>query len=671
VHRLVISHDLYASFTDSKVQPSGEALSIHLTEGCAISGNIFDAVSQAAIPGAVVSVHDSGGELKRSITDAAGSYHVRGISEARRGTTHLNVEAEGFQRISNHKVEVAEGTVTSGQDFHLERNGTVRGIAIDADGKPIAGVRISSRREHPTNAVVVNVGRSTISAADGSFSIEQVEPGEETFLEGTHSGYLTSRGELFAVVPGEEIQGLELVMRLGGAVSGRVVDDAGNPVPNATVGAKEEMVSATNPATLSNKVYADGEGRFTLHRLEAGELTLLCAAKGYLTVEVTGLEVKEGRTTVDVEVRLTRGATIAGTVRNVLGEPIHGARVTVIDSSEGLKKLTTSTDTSGMYRFDELGYLPVDVEAEATGYAKVRRSEQAVNQEGIDFVLESFGGLRGTVFAESGEPLHAFAVTPKLIDLDGRAKSRVASKTFTNTSGAWDFDSLQPGVYEVMIGAPGYAPEVLENIVVYSERITDCPAVSLGEGGRVSGFIYDARSGEPIAGATISVVGGNRHFLPRVETQPEAPGARRDQTTSREDGTFDFIGLNSGQVTIKVEHRLYMSEVVRDVQSGQRDLQIPLYSGGTIEGVVTNRDGSPAADIQLLLSSGGLGHDRRIVTDRKGMYSATGLPEGSYEIRPTEFGRKDVSKSELPTDAYLVEVVAGETVVLDITLNTK
>ncbi len=667
-YRLVVSHDDFATFVENKLRPSGETISVQLSQGCAITGGVFERATGEAIVGAQVTVHDIGGEQKTGITDAFGNYFVKGISETRRGVAHLNVEKLGYERVSNHKVEVAEGTVTEGIDHFLDRNGIVRGRVVDARGNPVIGVNVAARRNHSSNAVVVNVGNRAFSEPDGSFVIEQVQTGEGTFLEGTHSDFLKSQSEQFIVAAGEEVTGLELVMRLGGALSGRVVDENGRPIAEATVGAKDDLMSVVNPASLTNKVYTDASGNFTLQRLEAGEQVLLCAAKGYLTVEVTGHDVQEGRETQNVEIVMATGAFLAGTVRNSLGDPIAGARVTVIDTSAGLKKLTTSTDTSGAYRFDELGYFPVEVEAEATGFSKVRLFDQPVNSDRIDFVLEAFGSISGVVYTESGEALRAFSVTPKHVDPnDQRAKSRVPSRTFTTRDGVYSFDGLQPGTYEVMIGAPGYAAELLDNVVVSSNRNTELPAVALGAGGKISGVVYDAVDGGSIPGATVTVVGGIRHFLQDPTTGASSQRGRPDQVSVLEDGSFQIIGLASGKVTLRVEHRNYMTEMITDVHSGTSNLEIALVAGGSIEGTVSSADhGKEMSGLQILLSGEQRGQDRRVVTDRRGRFSITGLDSGMYTLRVTNFGRpgQEVDLPSAPT--YKVEVVAGETTIFDI-----
>ena len=660
-YRLVVSHDEYATYVQPRMTTSDQSVSVHLTEGCAISGGIYEEETGTPIAGAMVSIHDTGGEQKWGLTDAGGQFFVRGISETRRGVVHLNVEKEGYERVSNQKIEVAEGTVTEGVDHFLKRNGLVRGTVVDANGTPVAGVAISARRSHPNNAVVVNVGKMTTSGPDGSFVVDQVQTGVGTFLEGTHGDYLKSQSEMFDVAPGQDVVGLQLVMRLGGALSGRVVDENGVAIFEAIVGAKDDVMSVVNPQSLTNKVYTDSNGEFTLRRLEAGEQALLIAAKGYLTLEITGYEVEEGRTTTNVEVRMTAGAYVTGLVRNELSEPIVGARVTAIDTSDGLRKLTSTTDSNGEFRFEELGRFPIDIEAEAMGYGKVRITEQPVNSDNVEFVLEAFGSVCGQVFTENGEALRAFSVSPKMVDTTGRARPRHPSRTFQSQDGTYCFEGLDPGTYEVVIGAPGFAPEIVEGVIVGSNRVTDVPAVSLGMGGRIAGLVYDATTGTPVPGATVTVVGGARHFLDDATTGPSSRRNRRDQVAVLEDGSFEIIGLKSGRVTLKIEHRSYMTEIVQDVTSGTTDLEIPLSAGGSIEGVVTGDGGKIQPGMQILISSPQPGGDRRVVTDRRGRYSVSGLPSGLYTLRISNFGRPG-GRSDLDGDTptYEVEVFAGE-----------
>jgi hypothetical protein len=63
----------------------------------------------------------------------------------------------------------------------------------------------------------------------------------------------------------------------------------------------------------------------------------------------------------------------------------------------------------------------------------------------------------------------------------------------------------------------------------------------------------------------------------------------------------------------------------------------PTYAGGpvTISGNVTTVDGAPVPGIMVTLAGSQEGH---IVTDNSGYYVFSGLPPGSYAIRPTGGG---------------------------------
>jgi len=61
----------------------------------------------------------------------------------------------------------------------------------------------------------------------------------------------------------------------------------------------------------------------------------------------------------------------------------------------------------------------------------------------------------------------------------------------------------------------------------------------------------------------------------------------------------------------------------------------PAYAGITISGYVTDTRGAPVPGITVLLAGT---HQGQVVTDDTGAYVFSGLPPGSYSIRPTGYG---------------------------------
>ena len=223
----------------------------------------------------------------------------------------------------------------------------------------------------------------------------------------------------------------------------------------------------------------------------------------------------------------------------------------------------------------------------------------------------------------------------------------------------FQFDGLEPGLYNVIIGAPGFAQAVIEGVAVNSNQWVDMQTVRLGQGGRVLGQIIDANTNQPVAGAKVTVVGGSRNFL--TSTIQSRGGGRKGQVMTGPDGYFEFIGLSVPQVDLKVEHRAYITEVVDDVLSGTADLVVAIGTGGIIEGRVVDSNGEFVAGVQVLLSGGVKGTDSRTQTDRKGFFTFPGLPTGEYTVRVTNFGTatQKIPLSDAPT--FQVRLQAGST----------
>ena len=665
-YRLVVSFEDYATHQQLRIRPSAEPLSIQLSQGAAISGGVFDAETSEPIAGAVITVNDVADVKKSAVTDSSGTFYVRGVTEQRRPVAYLNVDAPGYMRSGNVEASVAEGVETTGQNFYLERNGVVTGIVLDANGSPLQGVSVSARKMHSEqNPVVVNAAPPVMSQADGSFEVVEVSPGTEMFVEGTHAQFLTTQSETFDLMAGGSLTNVTLTMKVGGAISGIVVDESGVPLEGAIVAVRDEWLGDVNPESLPNKTVSDAAGQFSIKSLPSGYHNLICAMNGFLTVEKSEIIVEEGMNTANIELRLTQGAVLAGLVTDFSGNPIEGARVVAIDTSDGLRKISKSSDLTGRFSFDNLGQFPVDLAVEKNGFAEIRLFEVPVNGDEIIVQLEALGGLRGTVLQEDGSPLRAFSVSPRIIVGD-KPTTKVPARTFQPEDGFFQFDGLAPGRYSVIIGAPGFAQATIDDVVIRSNDWFDVQTIRLGQGGRVLGQIIDSNSNQPVAGAKVTVIGGTRNFLTSTIRTGSSP--RKDQIMTGPDGYFEFIGLSVPQVDLKIEHRAYITEVVTDVLSGTSDLIVAIGTGGIIEGRLFETNGDSVPGVQVLLSGGVKGTDARTQTDRKGFFTFPGLPTGTYTVRVTSFGttQRKISLNDAPT--FEVFLPAGTTEFLEIEL---
>ena len=150
-----------------------------------------------------------------------------------------------------------------------------------------------------------------------------------------------------------------------GTIKGVVTTADAQPRPLRRV-----RVTVTGPAVQPPRVFVTGdEGTFVFDRLPAGRVTLMAAKDGYVTMNYgaprpgrPGTMVQlAGSQTIDLALRLPRGAVIAGTITDVDGLPAAGVQVVALTSrfigASGERHLVPapvpyrcSTDDRGMYR---------------------------------------------------------------------------------------------------------------------------------------------------------------------------------------------------------------------------------------------------------------------------------------------------------------------------------
>ncbi|MBN1418165.1 MAG: carboxypeptidase regulatory-like domain-containing protein, partial [Planctomycetes bacterium] len=622
--------------------PGDREIEIRLEGGAQIAGTVVDAETGEPIPEARISVRDVSDVTRETFTDERGQYLVGGLSEGRAGERMVNVDALGYARISNQPIQIQKGKLTEGVDFRLYRTGGVSGVVVNDAGAPVIRARVFVRRQDGEAAVVRNLG-SGVTNADGRFRMLTIEPGAGCSLLAQHSMYLDSQSEPFEILPGVEYADLKIVMAAGGAVSGRVVDGEGRPIEGATV--KAQLVSeGLDVNFMSGKtVRSDGNGAFLVGGLEPGAYIAAAEAAGYLTRSVTGVQVVSGRTTADIEIRLGEGSSVAGRVMDPAGEPISGATVTVTDTSEGSRREVRTTNARGEFRIDSLGQSPVEIEVKMDGYQTARRPGVPVNSEGLEFILERLGTMRGTAYDETGNPVTAYSVRPEMVSGDASSAAE-GLKTITAASndGVFEYKGLAAGTYRVYLRAPGYAGVTIEGIQVRPGETAVVPDAVLSAGGILDGQVVDAR-GRAIEGAQVSIVGGASAF--RRSARPTDAGAGASvisRVRTGPDGRFEFAGLRDGVVKLSVEHPAYITAYEDGIdvtlRTAARGRRIVLEAGAEIAGVVVDGAGKARPDASVYLQTEGRSVDRQ-VSDADGRFRFGGLAPGLYVVRVHEFAR--------------------------------
>ena len=130
-----------------------------------------------------------------------------------------------------------------------------------------------------------------------------------------------------------------------GSITGRVVDESGQPLPNAQV-----FVEPVEGTRRTAPTSTDREGIFRITDLEPVTYRVHASMPAYINAsdEQASDPPKQYKIGDSVTVVLTKGGVITGRVTTATGDPIIGIRVRAMRSSEMVRE--SPTDDRGIYR---------------------------------------------------------------------------------------------------------------------------------------------------------------------------------------------------------------------------------------------------------------------------------------------------------------------------------
>jgi len=403
--------------------------------------------------------------------------------------------------------------------------------------------------------------------------------------------------------------------RSTGDISGTVTDAlTGTAVAGATV-------SATAAEGSGSATTAD-DGTYTIKDLEPSDnYTVKASKSGYVDKSVSGVKVKKGEVTKDVNFALSETPTegaISGTVRGPGGAAVSD--VLVEASQGGTTKGSATTGSDGKYTIDalEAGTYDVDATPSTLGlYAGHQSGVVVVAGQvttGVDFELGAIvGTIAGTVTDASGAPVGGALVKAS------KAGTVVGSQT-SGASGSYIISNLPVGTYDVE-AAKGEASSTQTGKVVQENQTT---TVDFVLGGGFSGTV-ESDTGVPLAGAEVTASIG---------------GVVKGSATVATDGTYVILLLAAGSYDVDASMLGYYSgqQTGVAVTAGAitSNIDLTLEFGGHISGTVTDSGGTALAGVQVsAVGTAGSGSDS---TAADGTYLITGVGSGTYDVVAQETG---------------------------------
>ena len=440
-----------------------------------ISGIVLDFETLMPIEGAIITLE---GTTYTATSEEDGTYLITDIYPV---TYDVTVTADSYYPETKTDQEVISGETTI-IDFSLIR---IPGI--------ISGTIIDSETFNPIEGAIVRLESTTYNATtgeDGTYLITDIYPGNYNVITTAENYYPETKTDQ-EVISGEITVIDFSLVRIPGIISGIVLDsETLMPIEGAIITLEGTTYTATSVE----------DGTYLITDIYPGTYDVTATADSYYPETKTDQEVISGETTViDFNLYPLPGI-ISGTVINSeFLYPIEGAIITI----EG----TTYTAQSGMdgtFLIEDIVPGSYNITATAELYYPKTLTDQIVisgQTTIVNFALDEIpiGTISGTVIdSETLNPIENVEITIK-----GTLYSAI-----TNSNGNYFIDNVTIGTYSIIATGNGYYPQIIPNQEVISDQNTIVDFILFKiPSGSITGIITDSSSGNPIEGATISILG--------------------------------------------------------------------------------------------------------------------------------------------------------------------
>ena len=648
-----------------------------------------------------------------AMTDENGRYQIERLTN---GTYYVRAKptdahpdyARVYHSGAYRSFDATPITFTQGQtetiDFSLERGGILRLTLRDANGGLLTdGVQARVLYDAYTSEYM---GMGSY-VSDGLVEYRGLPTGNyELLIQTTASspyvdlGYGVSDHGPIGVTIGETVE-VEAQMRLGGVLTGRVIDAAtGVPLADASVYIPAGTYDHCS-YTFGQWATVDEDGVYYADGFEAGtyELHVTSPSGQYAETVVQGVVANLGETTVQ-DVALSSGGIITGRVTaEDTGLPLEGVEVRrrYAHCDEDYRYTATRTDASGYYSFTHLlesvytlQFLPQqdDGPAETQYYLPEYYNDRLVAadvdaipiEDGTMAVADAvlarggqFSGhlrLAGVDAANSWVYLQLFS--PDGIPVDSFSVRADGSGNYTSTA-------ITPGIYAISLGSSdtSYASEYyreatyLEDatlITVAAGEVTSGIDVDLERGGAIRGTVYLEQWGSPLYGGRVILFDEYGVQVAEYETCSHSLSCVGVYYFDRiRPGTYYVMFDNHGAANGEYHGQSASFEAATPIRvvAGALNFGIdglisaenpiptkPYASIHTVSGAIKTAAGDPLSAVRLTFDDG---NQTTIRNQLDGTY-ALSLTTNTYTVTPFRFGYsfEPVSRTLVLSDSLTV-----------------
>lgn len=240
-------------------------------------------------------------------------------------------------------------------------------------------------------------------------------------------------------------------------------------------------------------------------------------------------------------------------------------------------------------------------------------------------------------------------------------------------SGKFRIENLMPGRYRVEARAAGHVLARSPELEVPPGGVVSDVQIVLQRGGTLRGRVIASGTREPVSGALVWAGKGDESgFTGMMFAVAETMALDRTEA----DGSFELLGIEPGSDRIHATAEGYAPVMIKgkEIQEGdaREDVVIEMKGGGTIQGSVFDRHGTPLPARMVA----GFAMDSKdffqVPTNETGQYAARNVKPGNYFLVSTALDNEALFTGDFlgvlggakVAQAYVKE---GQTVTVDIT----
>jgi len=411
---------------------------------------------------------------------------------------------------------------------------TIHGNVYNGDGKVLEGVSVVATTFDRAGNVPAPVGTTKTDAA-GRFDVA-LPPGTYQ-LNASLAGYGPTS------ITAQSGDTISMVLPRSGVLQGHVKDENGAPVRRFTI----DIVSvvpgdAPAPPPVWSKTFQSEDGSYRADQVPAWPVIVRASADERAPGLSAPVAVGPGLTR-DVDLTLSAGCTLTGTVQDKKGNPLPGVlvnaeeRVTAGSASDPALQTATQAQSEGdgTFRIEHAPLGTLVVRAYDGDYAVTTATvvaEDCAKLAPVKLVLSKGGGISGVARGADGAPLAGarLAVTDRAIGY---------VNTSSDQEGRFHFDSIPPG--DVRLEMEHEGQRAMRYVGIKDGETTTQDMILFGGGnGEVRGRVTAGT--QPIAGARLLV----------ASNHGQSAGIALYFPVTGEDGTFRIPSIPAGYYAVSV-----------------------------------------------------------------------------------------------------------------------